>query len=87
MAIKLLKASGKLIFQLVILKKPNFQLMMMKNLIFSCPEKGRKRTNRDPWRPSLALNELLDYGEAQSRYFNFFWEAQLGYFNILGEAQ
>ena len=22
--------------------------MMMKNLIFSCPEKGRKRTNRDP---------------------------------------
>ena len=44
LAIKLLKASGKLIFQLVILKKPNFQLMMMmKNLIFSCPEKGRKR--------------------------------------------
>ena len=38
-------------------------------------------------RPSLALNELLDYGEAQSRYFNFFWEAQLGYSNILGEAQ
>ena len=23
---------------------------MMKNLIFSCPEKGRKMTNRDPWR-------------------------------------
>ena len=36
---------------------------------------------------SLALNELLYYGEAQSRYFNFFWEAQLGYSNILGEAQ
>ena len=38
-------------------------------------------------RPSLALNELLDYGEAQLGYFNFFWEAQLGYSNILGEAQ
>ena len=36
---------------------------------------------------SLALNELLDYGEAQLGYFNFFWEAQLGYSNILGEAQ
>ena len=41
LAIKLLKASGKLIFQLVILKKPNFQLMM-KNQIFSCPEKAGK---------------------------------------------
>ena len=40
--------SGELIFQLVILKRPNFQLMMMKNLIFSCPEKGSLRTNRDP---------------------------------------
>ena len=26
--------------------------MMMKNLIFSCPEKGGKRTNRDPWKHS-----------------------------------
>ena len=33
-------------------------------------------------RRSLALNELLDYEEAQLGYFNFFWEAQLGYSNI-----
>ena len=34
-------------------------------------------------RHSLALNELLDFGEAQSRYFNFFGEAQLGYSDMI----
>ena len=32
----------------MILKKcPNFQLVIVKNLIFSCPEKDRKLTNKD----------------------------------------
>ena len=29
-------------------KHPNFQLVTVKNLIFSYPEKDRKMTNRDP---------------------------------------
>ena len=29
-------------------KHSNFQFVTVKNLIFSCPEKDRKMTNRDP---------------------------------------
>ena len=31
-------------------KHPNFQLVIVKNLILSCPEKDGKMTNRDPWK-------------------------------------
>ena len=38
-------------------KHPNFQLVTVKNLIFSCPEKDGKMTNRHPWK--IQTNTVL----------------------------
>ena len=48
LSIKLLKALGKPNFQLVMLKTPYFQLMIVKNLIISCHGSDSKMTKKDP---------------------------------------
>ena len=53
-------------------KHPNFQLVTMKNLIFSCPEKDRKMTNRYPWKKVL-VQKLLE----QKQYSDKMYELNL----------